>query len=173
MKTKVINTVKSKMKILLDETQIVELENVLYDALDNFDVIKTDNYLTINDSKKNQDLLDYYISAKRVEGCSERTITYYKTTITKMLDNVNLKIESISTDDLRKYLADYKNNHIVSKITLDNIRRFLSSFFSWLEDEDYILKNPVRRIKKIKTKKLLKMLFLMRILKFYEIPALM
>ena len=152
MKTKVINTVKSKMKILLDETQIVELENVLYDALDNFDVIKTDNYLTINDSKKNQDLLDYYISAKRVEGCSERTITYYKTTITKMLDNVNLKIESISTDDLRKYLADYKNNHIVSKITLDNIRRFLSSFFSWLEDEDYILKNPVRRIKKIKLK---------------------
>ena len=156
MKTKVINTVKNKMNKTLEETQIVELENVLKETLKNFEIIKKEKNLSIKDSKKNQDLLEYYISAKRVEGCSERTITYYKTTISKMLEQVNLKIESISTDDLRKYLADYKDNHIVSKTTLDNIRRILSSFFSWLEDEDYILKNPVKRIKKIKTKKVVK-----------------
>ena len=143
MKTKVINTVKNKMKKTLEETEIVELENVLKETLKNFEVIKKEKNLSIRDSKKNQDLLEYYISAKRVEGCSERTISYYKTTISKMLEQVNLKIENISTDDLRKYLADYKDNHIVSKTTLDNIRRILSSFFSWLEDEDYILKNPV------------------------------
>ena len=156
MKTKVINTVKNKMKKTLEETEIVELENVLKETLKNFEVIKKEKNLSIRDSKKNQDLLEYYISAKRVEGCSERTISYYKTTISKMLEQVNLKIENISTDDLRKYLADYKDNHIVSKTTLDNIRRILSSFFSWLEDEDYILKNPVKRIKKIKTKKVVK-----------------
>ena len=73
-----------------------------------------------------------------------------------MLESINLKIENISTDDLRKYLADYKNNTTASKATIDNIRRVLSSFFSWLEDEDYILKNPVRRIRKIKTRKVVK-----------------
>ena len=80
----------------------------------------------------------------------------YKNTIVKMLDEVNLKIENIATDDLRKYLSDYKNQSNVSKSTIDNIRRVLSSFFSWLEDEDYIVKNPVRRIHRIKTKNAVK-----------------
>lgn len=100
--------------------------------------------------------MNNFLSAKRVEGCSERTINYYRTTIFKMLDDVGLKIEDITTDDLRKYLADYKDKNNASKSTIDNVRRVLSSFFSWLEDEDYILKNPVRRIRKIKTKKVVK-----------------
>ena len=97
-----------------------------------------------------------FLSAKQIEGCSEKTIDYYRNTISRMLESVNLKIESITTDDLRKYLADYKNQSNASKSTIDNIRRVLSSFFSWLEDEDYILKNPVKRIRKIKTKKVVK-----------------
>ena len=97
-----------------------------------------------------------FLASKHVEGCSERTIMYYHSTIDKMLNVVNKKIEFISTDDLRKYLADYKDNNNASKTTIDNVRRVLSSFFSWLEDEDYILKNPVRRIRKIKTKKVVK-----------------
>ena len=144
------------MKAYLNENQMVELNNVLNIILNDFEVIKSEDYLTVAESKKNQDLLDNFLSAKQVEGCSDRTITYYRTTVLKMLDSLNLNVENITTDDLRKYLADYKNNTNASKTTIDNIRRVLSSFFSWLEDEDYILKNPVRRIHKIKTKKVVK-----------------
>ncbi|WP_367270525.1 site-specific tyrosine recombinase/integron integrase [uncultured Methanobrevibacter sp.] len=124
--------------------------------LNDFEVIEKDMNLSISESKGNHELLHNFISAKQVEGCSERTLNYYKTTIFKMLNYVKLRIEDITTDDLRKYLADYKNNNAASKTTIDNIRRVLSSFFSWLEDEDYILKNPVRRIHKIKTRKVVK-----------------
>ena len=144
------------MKPYLNENQIVELNNVLNIILNDFEVIKSEDYLTIAELKKNQDLLDNFLSAKQVEGCSDRTITYYRTTVLKMLDSLNLNVENITTDDLRKFLADYKNNTNASKTTIDNIRRVLSSFFSWLEDEDYIFKNPVRRIHKIKTKKVVK-----------------
>jgi len=144
------------MKPFINETQISELNTVLKNVLKDFEVIKIDKTLTINESKENQYLLDNFLSAKQVEGCSERTINYYKSTIIKMLDCVKSKIEDITTDDLRKYLADYKNQTNASKSTIDNIRRVLSSFFSWLEDEDYILKNPVRRIHKIKTRKVVK-----------------
>ncbi len=119
-------------------------------------MIKINKNLTINESQENQELLKSFLAAKEIEGCSERTLAYYNSTIIKMLDSLNLRIESITTEDLRNYLADYKNNSNSSKSTIDNIRRVLSSFFSWLEDEDYILKNPVRRIHKIKTKKVVK-----------------
>ena len=144
------------MKPFLNNNQIDELNTVLNDILMDFEVIKKENYLSVMESKQNQDLLKNFLSAKEVEGCSQRTIEYYKTTVVKMLEIINLKIEDITTDDLRKYLSDYKNQNNASKSTIDNIRRVLSSFFSWLEDEDYILKNPVRRIHKIKTKKVVK-----------------
>ena len=144
------------MKPLLNKNQINELNETLKSTLKEYYVIKKNKELTILESKENQELLDNFLSSKQVEGCSERTIDYYKTTINKMVDCVNLKIESITTDDLRKYLSDYKNQTDVSKTTIDNIRRVLSSFFSWLEDEDYILKNPIRRIHKIKTRKVVK-----------------
>lgn len=144
------------MKPFLNESQIEELNNSLKITLKDYIVIKKDKKLTILESKENQELLGNFLSSKQVEGCSDRTIDYYKTTINKMLDCVNLKIESITTDDLRKYLSDYKNQTDASKTTIDNIRRVLSSFFSWLEDEDYILKNPIRRIHKIKTRKVVK-----------------
>lgn len=156
MKNKFINLIKNTMKPYLDENQLNKLNDTLYATLNNFDVIKTNEKLSLKDSKENNDLLQSFLSAKRVEGCSERTISYYKSTIVKMLGCIKLKIKSISTDDLRNYLADYKNKSNASKSTIDNIRRVLSSFFSWLEDEDYILKNPVRRIHKIKTRKVVK-----------------
>ncbi len=156
MKSKLINLIKTKMKHILDENQAVELENVLISILNDFNISEKVSNSSTLESNENQDLLDNFLSAKRVEGCSERTIIYYRTTIFKMLDEVGLKIEDITTDDLRKYLADYKDKNNASKATIDNVRRVLSSFFSWLEDEDYILKNPVRRIRKIKTKKVVK-----------------
>jgi len=156
LKAKLINSIKIKMKPFLNKNQINELNETLKSTLKEYDVIKKNKKLTISESKGNMELLYNFLSSKQVEGCSERTIDYYKTTINKMLDSVNLKIESITTDDLRKYLSDYKNQNNASKTTIDNIRRVLSSFFSWLEDEDYILKNPIRRIHKIKTRKVVK-----------------
>ena len=144
------------MKPHLNEIQISELNKNLKLVLKDYEVIKKDKSLTINETKENYELLINFLSAKQIEGCSERTISYYKSTIFKMLNSLNLKIEDISTDDLRRYLSDYKNQTRASKTTIDNIRRVLSSFFSWLEDEDYLLKNPVRRIHKIKTRKVVK-----------------
>ena len=156
MKSRIINKIKSKMKLYLDENQLVILDETLRNVLKDFDLVEAKCEFDVKQSQENSILLMNFLASKHVEGCSERTIMYYHSTIDKMLNVVNKKIEFISTDDLRKYLADYKDNNNASKTTIDNVRRVLSSFFSWLEDEDYILKNPVRRIRKIKNKKVVK-----------------
>ena len=99
----------------------------------------------------NIEYMDMFISAKRIEGCSERTLAYYKATIEHMLSIIVTPLRQIQTDDLRAYLAEYQLRNNCSKTTVDNIRRNLSSFFSWLEAEDYIIKSPIRRIHKIRT----------------------
>ena len=100
--------------------------------------------------KKEVDYLEVFLSAKRIEGCSEKTLIYYKNTIQQMLDSIGKSVCTIVTEDLRTYLAEYQKEKQSSKVTIDNIRRIFSSFFSWLEDEDYIIKSPVRRIHRIK-----------------------
>ena len=99
----------------------------------------------------NIEYMDMFISAKRIEGCSERTLAYYKATIEHMLSIIVVPLRQVQTDDLRSYLAEYQLRNNCSKTTIDNIRRNLSSFFSWLESEDYIIKSPIRRIHKIRT----------------------
>ena len=106
--------------------------------------------------EKKPDMLPLFISAKRVEGCSEKSLRYYESTIRNMLDAIGKSECRITTEDLRGYLDNYQRRGTVSKVTLDNVRRILSSFFSWLEDEDYIVKSPVRRIHKVKTGKTVK-----------------
>lgn len=103
-----------------------------------------------------KDLLHLFISAKRVEGCSEKSLHYYESTIRNTLTAIGKPEAQITTEDLRGYLDMYQQRGTVSKVTLDNVRRILSSFFSWLEDEDYIVKSPVRRIHKVKTGKTVK-----------------
>ena len=156
MKTELISLIKINMEPYLNEIQLEKLNGYLEIILNDFEVFKKDKFLSADESKENQELLMSFLSAKQIEGCSEKTIDYYRNTIFKMFESVNLKIESITTDDLRKYLADYKNQSNASKSTIDNIRRVLSSFFSWLEDEGHISKNPVRRIHRIKTKRVVK-----------------
>lgn len=97
-----------------------------------------------------------FIAAKRIEGRSEKSLSYYLATIEKMVDALDKSVRHITTEDLRNYLASYQQEHGSSKVTIDNIRRILSSFFGWLEDEDYIIKSPVRRIHKVKTGKSIK-----------------
>lgn len=107
----------------------------------------------------NRQALARFIAAKQIEGCSSKTVVYYQETIERFLEWSPHEITQITTDDLRLYLSEYQRMRNVSKVTIDNIRRILSSFFAWLEDEDYIVKSPVRRIHRIKTAKIIKEAF--------------
>lgn len=100
----------------------------------------------------NAEFLKLFLDAKRIEGCSERTIQYYRVTVEHLLSKVNESVRKITTEEIRAYLSDYQKQNGCSNVTVDNIRRNISSFFSWLEEEDYILKSPMKRIHKIKTK---------------------
>lgn len=147
MKQQIIESIVQQMLAHLDNVQLKRLQNVLEHEL--FDCeIKEQEECSEDDSKR---LLELFITAKRIEGCSERTLKYYQTTIDAMLDSVGKSVRRIQTEDLRDYLTNYQGKNNPSRVTIDNIRRILSSFFSWLEDEDYILKSPVRRIHKVKT----------------------
>lgn len=143
--------IEQLMAPALDNAQMGRLRAVLEHCL--FDI---DDVGLGGDELDNDAYLDAFLKAKRLEGCSERTIGYYRRTIEKMLHGVGKPANHITTDDLRSYLADYQCSGKVAKTTVDNVRRVLSTFFSWLEDENYILKSPVRRIKKIRTAQVVK-----------------
>ena len=138
MKNELVRLIESNMEYYLNEIQIVQLNESLKRILNGFEVFKKENNLSVDESKENHELLVSFLSAKQMEICSEKTIDYYKNTIFKMFESYNLKIKSITTDDLRKYLANYKNQSNSSKSTIDNTQRVLSSFFSRLEDGGYI-----------------------------------
>jgi len=104
----------------------------------------------------NNDFLKMFLDAKHIEGCSERTIHYYRTTVEHLLSHIQTGVRKITTEEVREYLSIYQKKNNCSNVTVDNVRRNISSFFSWLEEEDYILKSPMRRIHKIKTKKVVK-----------------
>lgn len=141
MDQQIINSVMREMNDYLDNQQLLRLKKALENA--------------ITEKEKGQDnsndLLELFLSTKRLEGRSDRTLKYYKNTVLNMMKSVQKPVTAITTDDLRQYLADYQKRPTVCKQSVDNIRRNLSSFFNWLEDENYILKSPVKRIHKIKS----------------------
>ena len=147
MEEKIV-AILNEMSECLSVAQMRKLQEVM---LKNF-VSQPGNVCEIS----NDDFLKMFLDAKRIEGCSDRTITFYRVTIEKMLQNVLHPIRKITTEDMRGYLSDYQKINNCSKVTVDNIRRNISSFFSWLEEENYILKSPMRRIHKIKTNKQVK-----------------
>lgn len=146
MKSSLVIELKNKLtgKINDNDIRIVTLE--LSKLIDQY---RSDEQKT-NNMGDNNKLLDSFLSSKRLEGCSEKTIAYYQATINMFLNKYNSPISSINTEDIRIYLAQYQSERHSSKVTIDNIRRVFSSFFSWLEDEEFILKSPVRRIHKVK-----------------------
>lgn len=148
MKQTIINQVIQEMLPYLNNAQTEQLQKVLQHTLYNVKIVENKNHDNIHDEL---DLVELFLSAKRIEGCSEKSLKYYKATIDAMLTTVGKDVKQIVTDDLRTYLTEYQYKKHSSRVTIDNIRRILSSFFSWLEDEDYILKSPVRRIHKVKT----------------------
>lgn len=147
MKQNLVTEIVQGMLPYLNNAQTEKLQDVLTHALFSYEVTKSDNDANISE----QNLVDLFLAAKRIEGCSEKSLKYYESTIMAMLDELHKDVKQIETADIRSYLTEYQARKKSSKITIDNIRRILSSFFSWLEDEDYILKSPVRRIHKIKT----------------------
>lgn len=151
---KVITEIEGKMTHLLDNKEMEELHNVLICTLKNLTMISKQS--DMDNLEEEFDYCNMFIYAKKVEGCSTKSIKYYKSTIENMLKILQKSVKHITTDDLRKYLGDYNKDSNCSKVTIDNIRRIISSFFSWLEEENYILKSPVRRIHKIKTEKIVK-----------------
>lgn len=153
MKEQLMREIEQNMLPYLDNAQMDQLRQVLSHCLWKVKVEKDEKQAVIQMAKSNAELCALFISAKKVEGCSDKTLRYYRATLMKMLSTVAKHITHITTDDLRQYLSDYQKINDCSKANIDNIRRILSSFFSWLEDENYILKSPVRRIHKIRTSK--------------------
>lgn len=152
MKERLIREIQQQMLPYLNNEQMLRLRKTLEHSLYGFTICET------AEAKPNKphDAVASFITAKRTEGCSEKTLSYYRKTIMTMLAAIDRPPQQIVTDDLRRYLTDYQKDRGSSKVTIDNIRRILSSFFSWLEDEDYIVKSPIRRIHKVKTAKVIK-----------------
>ena len=141
MDQQIINSVMREMNDYLDNQQLLRLKKALENAITEKEKGKDNS----------NDLLELFLSTKRLEGRSDRTLKYYKNTVLNMMKSIQKPVTAITTDDLRQYLADYQKRPTVCKQSVDNIRRNLSSFFNWLEDENYILKSPVKRIHKIKS----------------------
>ncbi len=152
MKEKLIDDIQRRMLPYLNNEQLVQLKEALGKALQGVMVSEDESA----PKSEEHDSLEAFITAKRIEGCSEKTLDYYRNTIEAMTSGIGKTAQQITTDDLRKYLTNYQVQRKSSKVTIDNIRRILSSFFSWLEDEDFIVKSPVRRIHKVKTAKVVK-----------------
>lgn len=151
MNDEFVNGVLRDMLAYLDNGQAEQLRRVLKHNLSGYEIQRRTDSTAEDASAENTRLTVAFLSAKRIEGCSEKSLSYYRKTIETMSEKIGKGITHITTNDLRSYLTDYQTERKSSKVTIDNIRRILSSFFSWLEDEDYILKSPVRRIHKVKT----------------------
>jgi integrase/recombinase XerD len=147
MEEKIVK-VLNEMAEYLSIAQMKKLQEVIIDTF-------AENKLEKSDIS-NADFLQMFLDAKRVEGCSDRTIDYYKSTIEHLISTVDRSVRKISTEEIREYLSSYQKRNNCTNVTVDNVRRNISSFFSWLEEEDYVLKSPMKRIHKIKTKTVVK-----------------
>ena len=151
MKQRLISDIESQMQKVLDNSQLEELHRVLMYCMHDVTIA---NEVSIDEIEI--DYVEMFLAAKKIEGRSEKSLKYYQSTIEKMIEKIGKTVKHITTDDLRGYLSEYQRENDSSKVTIDNIRRILSRFYGWLEDEDYILKSPVRRIHKVKTGKSIK-----------------
>lgn len=147
MKENLIKDVLQEMLQYLNNVQSAKLQEVLHNTFTRYEVVESKQ----KDDNLKRNYLELFLAAKRIEGCSDKSLKYYKATIERMVNAISISVNHIETDDIRNYLIKYQEQNKSSKVTIDNIRRILSSFFSWLEEEDYILKSPVRRIHKVRT----------------------
>lgn len=155
MKQDILKSISDNLKYRFTENQVEKISEIISVELSKYDIqVKLTDVEEVK--RDNQNLVNLFLSAKCIEGCSDKTIHYYQTSIEKLLISISKEIRDINTNDIRCYLAEQQNEKQLSKVTIDNLRRIFSSFFSWLEDEDYITKSPVRRIHKVRTDTLIK-----------------
>ena len=147
MEDKIVNVI-NEMAEVLSIAQLRKLQEVMIKHL-------SENVAS-KESITNREYLRLFLEAKHIEGCSDRTIAYYRTTIEHFFSTVKDPVRKVTTEIIRTYLVEYQKRNNCSKVTVDNVRRNISSFFSWLEEEDYILKSPMRRIHKIRSEKVVK-----------------
>ena len=147
MEEKIVK-VLNEMAEYLSIVQMKKLQEVILKTFSENEAEKT--------NISNEEFLEMFLAAKKIEGCSHRTIAYYKVTVEYMFTQITTAVRKITTEEIREYLSNYQKRNNCSNVTIDNIRRNISSFFSWLEEEDYILKSPMKRIHKIKTKTIVK-----------------
>ena len=151
MKEKLIQEISNAMTEILSVEQIAQLNGVLLQVVSKYTITQDEEKAQHEETATNDRLLEIFLSAKQVEGCTTPTIKYYGSTIRQLFKIMPKKAINYTTEDIRAYLAVFQRKHKSSKVTIDNIRRIFSSFFGWLEEEDYIIKSPVRRIHKVKT----------------------
>ena len=155
MKKRIIVEILAGVSPSLEESQMAKLQSVLERAFEQIQILPSEP-ASERRERANKELLLAFLSAKKIEGCSEKTLHYYQSTIEALLSAESKSVEDLTTNDIRSYLAAYQERRHSSRVTIDNIRRIFSSFFAWLEDEDYIAKSPVRRIHKVRTESLIK-----------------
>lgn len=156
MKQELIHEICRLMNNHLTQDQNKLLKNTLSQVFTHFGLPDSSEQTSPKDFECNTRLINLFVAAKKIEGCSDNTLKYYSNTLVNMTNSIHKNVCDIETNDLRFYLSNYQNTRNSSKVTLDNIRRIMSSFFAWLEDEDYIIKSPVRRIHKVKTTQIVK-----------------
>ena len=152
MTEQLITEIQRKMLPYLNNEQLMHLRDAMAETLEGATITYDSGSIPAEET----DAVEAFITAKRIEGCSEKTLSYYRKTIESLIAGVGKAVQQVATDDLRRYLTNYQVQRRSSKVTIDNMRRIFSSFFAWLEDEDYIAKSPVRRIHKVKTDSLVK-----------------
>ena len=152
MRNELIARIETAMAATLSSEQLADLHRVLVSETAGLEI----GAALQGEVAEQKDFLTAFLSAKRVEGCSDKTIHYYRITLEKMIVALDKPVQATTTDDMRRYLDDYQHSGRAGKSTIDNMRRIFSSFFAWLEDEDYIVKSPMRRIHKVKTVKTVK-----------------
>ena len=155
MKEKIIENILAEMSNILDTRQQTRLREVLKTTFEQVVMMPAESEEQQRE-QANGELQQAFISAKKIEGCSDKTLCYYQSSIEALLRSEQKRIGELETNDIRSYLARYQEERGISRVTIDNLRRIFSSFFAWLEDEDYIAKSPVRRIHKVRTESLIK-----------------
>lgn len=154
MENELIDTILQRMQSFLNYAQTLKLREILNEVL-----------VPVEDSKKNysnEELFKAFLNAKHLEGLTDRSLTYYKQELAYIFKDLKKSVLETTTRDLREFLSKYQIENNVNNVTLNNVRRVLNSFFTWLENENYIFKSPMRRIHNIKTDKIIKQPFDLR-----------
>ena len=148
-KLNIIRRIIDDMKPYLNQRQITELNQSLMFNLEDVELVHKEKPFDEDYKKENKRLFESFLDSKKLEGRSDNTLHYYRSTLAKLLSSFDKPLQNVTTNDVREWLLLYKETG-VSNTTVNNVRRIFSSFFGWLEAEEYILRDPMRRIHRVK-----------------------